>query len=134
MLTYKVSDNFNYNEFVCGCCERLKLTDRFYRHIELLEQIRAEYGAPILINSGYRCPIHNQAVGGATNSQHLIFATDITPKMGHDEDVFLVDVMKLRELALSCGFNGIGLYNTFIHIDLRSGIPKYWDNRTINLL
>lgn len=37
-----------------------------------LEPVRLLLGAlPILINSGYRCPELNEAVGGATNSAHL---------------------------------------------------------------
>ena len=131
MIEYNVSEHFGYDEFICGCCERLKLTDRFYRHIELLEKIRRDYNAPILINSGYRCSAHNQVVGGVTQSQHLIFATDIAPRMGEDEDMYLGNLIELEERAQAGGFKGIGLYNTFIHIDLRAGLPKYWDNRTI---
>lgn len=37
---------------------------------ELLDPIRTAWGAPISINSGYRCPALNQAVGGVPTSQH----------------------------------------------------------------
>ena len=37
------------------------------------------YGKPITVNSGYRCPKLNDAVGGAKNSQHMRGeAADIT--------------------------------------------------------
>lgn len=36
-----------------------------------LEGVRIALGAPIIINSGYRSPELNKAVGGAKNSQHL---------------------------------------------------------------
>jgi zinc D-Ala-D-Ala carboxypeptidase len=36
-----------------------------------LEQIRALLGAPLHIDSGYRCPALNKAVGGVANSAHL---------------------------------------------------------------
>lgn len=36
-----------------------------------LDPIRAKWGKPIGVNSGYRCRELNYAVGGATNSQHL---------------------------------------------------------------
>ncbi len=36
-----------------------------------LEQVRALLGAPLHIDSGYRCPALNKAVGGAWNSAHL---------------------------------------------------------------
>ena len=36
-----------------------------------LEELRARYNAPIRINSGYRSPQLNRAIGGAVNSNHL---------------------------------------------------------------
>ena len=36
-----------------------------------LEQLRARYGAPIIINSGYRSPAVNKAVGGVATSNHV---------------------------------------------------------------
>lgn len=38
---------------------------------QLLDPIRAAWGGPIGVNSGYRCPKLNAAVGGASTSQHL---------------------------------------------------------------
>lgn len=38
---------------------------------QLLDPIRAAWGAPITVNSGYRCPKLNAAVGGVSTSQHL---------------------------------------------------------------
>ena len=37
----------------------------------VLEPLRVHYG-PIFINSGYRCPDLNKAVGGASTSQHCL--------------------------------------------------------------
>ena len=46
---------------------------------QLLDPIRRRYGAPIIVTSGYRCPALNTAVGGVTNSHHIIgCAADIT--------------------------------------------------------
>jgi zinc D-Ala-D-Ala carboxypeptidase len=36
----------------------------------IVEKVRAHFGKPVYINSGYRCPALNAAVGGAGNSQH----------------------------------------------------------------
>lgn len=36
----------------------------------VVDPVREEYGARIIITSGYRCPKVNALVGGATNSQH----------------------------------------------------------------
>jgi len=46
---------------------------------EVLEPARERLGKPIVVNSGFRCPIHNAAVGGVANSQHMKGeAADIT--------------------------------------------------------
>lgn len=45
----------------------------------VLDPLREMYGKPITVNSGYRCPKLNAAVGGAKNSQHMRGeAADIT--------------------------------------------------------
>ena len=44
--------------------------------ISALDKIREQYGKPITVTSGYRCPELNRAVGGAANP-------DGTPKSQH---------------------------------------------------
>jgi len=58
--------------------DKLKVTARGLEHVRLL------LGAPILINSGYRCAALNDAVGGAANSQHTHgeAADFIAPRFG----------------------------------------------------
>jgi zinc D-Ala-D-Ala carboxypeptidase len=49
-----------------------------------LEQVRALLGHPMQIDSGYRCPALNKAVGGVSDSAHVVgFAADfICPEYG----------------------------------------------------
>ena len=45
----------------------------------ILDPLREKYGKPIHVNSGYRCPALNKAVGGSKTSQHMLgLAADIT--------------------------------------------------------
>lgn len=45
----------------------------------ILDPLRLIYGKPITVNSGYRCPELNKAVGGSKTSDHVKgFAADIT--------------------------------------------------------
>lgn len=37
----------------------------------VLDPLREEYGKPIIVNSGYRCPALNKAVGGSPTSDHM---------------------------------------------------------------
>lgn len=57
------------------------------RLAKFLEEVRKVLGKPITINSAYRGPEVNSAVGGAKNSQHLLgCAADIkVPDMNPDQ-------------------------------------------------
>lgn len=45
----------------------------------VLDPLREAWGKPIIVNSGYRCPELNKAVGGSKSSHHLRgMAADIT--------------------------------------------------------
>lgn len=37
----------------------------------ILDPLRKEYGKPIIVTSGYRCPRLNKLVGGSATSQHV---------------------------------------------------------------
>lgn len=48
-----------------------EVVDNLNRLADYLDRIREKLGRPILVNSGFRCPMLNKAVGGVANSQHL---------------------------------------------------------------
>jgi hypothetical protein len=93
-----------------------------------LEKVRASMGAPLKINSAFRNRATNSAVGGASQSRHL---------MGDAADIAIgnFDRKKLLQAAINAGFRGIGLGKTFLHVDLRpvktvwpyqGGANAYW--------
>lgn len=50
-------------------------TDKIKENLEalienVLDPLREAYGKPIYVNSGYRCPELNKAVGGVSTSEH----------------------------------------------------------------
>lgn len=83
------------------------------------------FSGPIILNSGYRNPVYNERVDGATSSQHLSGkAADLTwngfRNRGRKLDTF-------QDLARSFGFRGFGFYNSFFHCDM--GPARTWDKR-----
>ena len=94
-----------------------------------LEVLRAHFNMPVIVNSAYRSPKHNDLVGGSKNSQHLLGnAADIAIKgvpSGEVADAieFLIEMGLMKE-------GGLGRYNTFTHYDIR-GTKARWDFRTI---
>ena len=58
---------------------------------KVLDPIREDWGGPIIVSSGYRCPELNKAVGGANTSGHQYgYCADLQVKGG---------MKKIRELA-----------------------------------
>lgn len=50
----------------------------------VLDRIRADWGSPIIVTSGFRSAKVNELVGGAPNSNHLYgLAVDMKPKNGN---------------------------------------------------
>ena len=74
---------FKMDEFRCRCCGGLPPLARANVEAlvrEVLDPARERFGGPIRVNSGYRCPKHNLAVGGVRGSQHMKGeAADIVP-------------------------------------------------------
>lgn len=81
---------------------------------DAFEPLRALVGAPLVILSAYRTPERNRAERGARNSQHMQGrALDLRPPTGWT-------VARLRAAAERIpGIRGIGVYPTFLHIDVR---------------
>ena len=74
---------FRKEEFLCRCgkCEMpAEVEANIVALVEnVLDPAREKFGKPITVNSGYRCPKYNAAVGGVANSQHMRGeAADIT--------------------------------------------------------
>lgn len=47
-----------------------EIVDNLNRLADYLDGIREKLGKPIIISSGFRCPVLNKAVGGVGSSQH----------------------------------------------------------------
>jgi uncharacterized protein YcbK (DUF882 family) len=118
----KLSDHFNSNEFACHCgCGDSAVSDKL---VNVLEIIRTAVGRPLSVVSGKRCEKHNRAVGGVKNSQHKLgMAADIkvsglTPRQVHDA------IEKLHHEGVA-HIGGLGLYKTFVHVDVRGGVARW---------
>ena len=57
-----------WREVICKCGCGLNLTTKFYNTIN---DLREEYGKPIIVISGARCESHNTKVGGREFSAHI---------------------------------------------------------------
>lgn len=87
----------------------------------LFEEVRSLLGTqPIVILSGYRTPAYNSTLeGSALNSQHVQGrAVDISHPTLSAREVYIRIVSAQRRGHVR-DLGGIGLYKTFVHIDVR---------------
>lgn len=127
-MRIQITENFYLDEFECRDKSDIPL-DVFNNILEVAEQmqkIRDILDAPIKVNSGYRSPIYNKSIGGASKSQHLLGkACDFTVKGLTPYQVadHLEDLMQSGVIING----GLGEYDTFTHYDIRNN-PARWNN------
>lgn len=108
----------------CGCgfdtmdWETLNVVQECCDHFAELMSMPRVY---CRIHSAARCQTHNTNEGGSPTSQHLLGrAIDYSIRGIAPKDVYNYLV------TMYTGKYGIGSYNTFTHIDTRTGPPKRW--------
>ena len=116
--------HFNWGEFTKNLSrvpQNEIVINQIARLAYYLEDIRSLFGNPtIIINSGYRPPAINSAVGGASNSQHLYgAAADIVVSGIKPSEVYI----RLNSWHGSKG--GLASSSSFTHVDLR-GYRARW--------
>ena len=103
---------FGMEEFRCKCCGSTGSPQAVANIEALVENVldpaREKLGAPIVVNSGFRCQKHNLAVGGVTNSQHM---------KGEAADIRCADLRRLKQIIIDNGrYDQLIDYGTFLHV------------------
>lgn len=94
-----------------------------YETLDAMQQLRTWLKRPLVVSSYYRDPAYNAKVGGAENSYHLLGRAVDTPILATE-----LGRLKLWYYASLAGFNGIGSYEGFTHLD--TGPARQWIDRT----
>jgi uncharacterized protein YcbK (DUF882 family) len=123
---HRLSEHFTVEEF--DCRDGTKVDSRYYGGLEYLcrvylEPLRKKYGA-VHVNSGFRTASYNRSIGGASQSFHIYTihdtgdqAADIQCRKGGPRDWHRT-LNTIRKTKRN-GRGGLGLYPSFVHVDLR---------------
>ena len=107
---FQLTKNFNLREFMSHDTNEVMI---YPEVVEKLPALRDIIGVQIRVNSGYRAPERNKAVGGVLHSYHMFGkAVDIT--------VFGVSPDILKQIALKVGFSFVKYYpdRNYFHLDI----------------
>ena len=131
----KLSENFTLEELIrSNTAERMGIDnvpkdEKVVENLrslclEVLQPLRDYVGAPVHINSGYRCPELNMAVGGVKNSQHCRGeAADIrivSPKQGREWATWIEDNCRFDQMLLERNKNGA----VWLHVSCKRDASK----------
>ena len=124
-----LSRNFSRSEFACPHCAEVEIDPLL---VATIQRIRDKAG-PVVVTSGYRCPVHNEAVGGVNNSQHIYGrAADIyVPGMSQAALLALVREMTMNEDIYAGYAYAIKNSKRAVHVDVRipeSQTVRGWKN------
>ena len=118
-----LSQYLTRQEYECQHCGSLP-PDLFIHNIRppyltlfsMFDHIRGEWGKAIPVSSGYRCPFHNQSVGGSQISVHM-FGLALDLDCGDTEEVedLYDEILSLYPELRIGKYTDTG---TFIHIDI----------------
>jgi zinc D-Ala-D-Ala carboxypeptidase len=115
--------HFRRDEFACkgkDCCGGSNaISDDL---IDLLEDLRDGVGFPLVVTSGYRCPLHNTRV--STTGEAGPHTTGLAADLGVDRERAVI----VLQYALRMPFMGFGVNQKgsgrFIHLDIVPREPR----------
>ena len=110
--------NFKSEEFDCSHCGKNEMKPEF---MGKLQAFRIQYGKPMRITSGYRCPEHPLEAKKSKPGAH---ASGLACDVGVDGQ----EAYEILKLAFQLGFKGVGVNQKgtgrFIHLDTLEETPR----------
>lgn len=115
----QITPHFKVREFACSDGSDVVFVAPSL--VDILEAIRVHFGRPVKVTSGYRTVSYNASIKNSSKkSQHCNgLAADIQVE-GHTP----VEVYNYA-CSLLGDHGGVGIYNTFVHVDVRASKSRW---------
>lgn len=127
--SHVLSPYFSTKEFECRCsfpdCKKQRISKTVVVRLDL---IRKEIKQPLVVTSAFRCHKHQAFLRSA--GVNTVVAEVSQHELGNAVDVVPKDQKNVRSSFLSTcvkHFDAIGLSNSFLHLDLRTGKQRRWE-------
>jgi uncharacterized protein YcbK (DUF882 family) len=108
---------FQEEEFKCSHTGEVNMERDF---VALLDRLRGRCNFPFHITSGYRSPLHPIEAAKFVPGTH---ADGIAADIAYFNSQQLYTILKY---AYELGFTGIGVADSFVHVDTRAGEGVSW--------
>ena len=140
----QISEHFTLEEFTASQTATRRglnntpspqMIEKLKRTAQKMEQVRALLGKPIFINSAYRSPSVNRAIGGAATSQHCKGeAVDfVAPRFGTPKQICRA-IMASNIVYDQLIFEGSWVHISFADKPRRSNLTAVFRNGTASYL
>jgi uncharacterized protein YcbK (DUF882 family) len=136
-----LTKNLSRHEFACKCGCGFDIVDfdlptilqETADYFHMTCQISDVVGISITINSGCRCPGHNENEGGSENSRHMLgnaadFKIKYRMRDGKKKQISPTKIANYLDKKFSDRY-GVGWYNGRTHFDTSSSGRRRWDMR-----
>ena len=119
----QITPHFKVREFACSDGSDVVFVAPSL--VDILEAIRVHFGRPVKVTSGYRTVSYNASIKNSSKkSQHCNgLAADIQVEGHTPLEVYNYTCSLLGD------HGGVGIYNTFVHVDVRASKSRF-DYRT----
>ena len=134
-MSLPITAHFGLAEFACRDgtpYPSIWIAERLRPLCEVLEVVRADLAAPVVIVSGYRSPAHNARIKGARASQHVEGRAVDVRVVGIQAAVVHARVLALYQAGRLPRLGGLGEYPGWVHLDVRPGarLARWSGSRT----
>lgn len=143
----KITKNFTLEElYKSATANRYKIDntpkqeykDNLYSLVlDVLQPIRDEWKAPIIVSSGYRCEKLNIKVGGAKNSDHTkgcaVDIHTVEDTVEKNKDLFNLILQMAKEGKIKCRQIIDEYHYNWVHLSINNKYNSWKENQVLHI-